>query len=128
MALIAVRYGGKAVLLRTFEHNLTFTFLLLSLLLYFVTIALDIVDWDIEEIGEKAGFDIQYRYTGVNDPKDSSLACVTQFVGIYEDWSKLDRDLEVLIAAGIPRHLFKILTDNDDIDLKPVTQYLKAVS
>ncbi|WP_445246584.1 hypothetical protein [Microcoleus sp. OTE_8_concoct_300] len=54
-------------------------------------IALDIVDWDIEEIGEKAGFDIQYRYTGVNDPKDSSLACVTQFVGIYEDWSKLDR-------------------------------------
>ena len=48
-------------------------------------------------------------------------------VGIYEDWSKLDRDLESLIAAGIPRHLFKILTDNDDIDLKPVTQYLKAV-
>ncbi len=33
-------------------------------------IALDIVDWDIEEIGEKAGFDIQYKYTGVNDPKD----------------------------------------------------------
>jgi hypothetical protein len=90
-------------------------------------IALDIVDWDIEEIGEKAGFDIEYRYTGVNDPKDSSLACVTQFVGIYEDPSKLDRDLEVLIAAGIPRHLFKILTSNDDIDLKPVTQYLKAV-
>jgi len=41
-------------------------------------IALDIVDWDIEEIGEKAGFDIQYKYTGVNDPKDSSLACVSQ--------------------------------------------------
>ena len=39
---------------------------------------MDIVDWDIEEIGEKAGFDIEYRYTGVNDPKDSSLACVTQ--------------------------------------------------
>ncbi|MEG4964175.1 MULTISPECIES: hypothetical protein [unclassified Microcoleus] len=49
-------------------------------------------------------------------------------VGIYEDLSKCDRDLEVLIAAGIPRHLFKILTSNDDIDLKPVTQYLKAVS
>ncbi|MEG4853123.1 hypothetical protein QUB10_19820 [Microcoleus sp. B5-D4] len=49
-------------------------------------------------------------------------------MGIYEDFSKLDRDLETLIAAGIPRHLFKILTDNDDIDLKPVTQYLKAVS
>jgi hypothetical protein len=48
-------------------------------------------------------------------------------VGIYEDSSKLDRDLEVLIAAGIPRHLFKILTSNYDIDLKPVTQYLKAV-
>ena len=48
-------------------------------------------------------------------------------MGIYENFSKLDRDLEVLIAAGIPRHLFKILTDNDDIDLKPVTQYLKAV-
>jgi hypothetical protein len=31
------------------------------------------------------------------------------------------------MAAGIPRHLFKILTSNDDIDLKPVTQYLKAV-
>ncbi len=41
-------------------------------------IALDIVDWDIEEIGEKAGFDLQYRYTGVNDPKDESLACVSQ--------------------------------------------------
>jgi hypothetical protein len=39
----------------------------------------------------------------------------------------LDRDLEVLMAAGIPRHLFQILTNNDDIDLKPVTQYLKAV-
>ncbi|MEG4217803.1 hypothetical protein QUA27_20910 [Microcoleus sp. Pol14C6] len=37
-----------------------------------------LVDWDLEEIGEKAGFDIQYKYTGVNDPKDSSLACVTQ--------------------------------------------------
>jgi hypothetical protein len=48
-------------------------------------------------------------------------------VGIYEDFSKLDRDLEVLIAVGLLRHLFKILTDNDDIDLKPVTQYLKAV-
>jgi hypothetical protein len=35
--------------------------------------------------------------------------------------------MEALIAAGIPRHLFKILTFNDDIDLKPVTQYLKAV-
>jgi hypothetical protein len=91
-------------------------------------IALDIVDWDIEEIGEKAGFDIQYKYTGVNDPKDESLACVSQFVGIYEDWSKLDRARSALIAAGIPRDLFKILTDNDDIDLKPVTQYLKAVS
>ncbi|MCC3429655.1 MAG: hypothetical protein JGK08_06150, partial [Microcoleus sp. PH2017_04_SCI_O_A] len=84
--------------------------------------------WDIEEIGEKAGFDIQYRYTGVNDPKDESLACVSQFVGIYEDFSKLDRAMEALIAAGIPSHLFKILTSNDDIDLKPVTQYLKAVS
>ncbi|MCC3449240.1 MULTISPECIES: hypothetical protein [unclassified Microcoleus] len=31
------------------------------------------------------------RYTGVNDPKDESLACVTQFVGIYEDSSKCDR-------------------------------------
>ncbi|MBE9120287.1 hypothetical protein IQ269_05545 [Tychonema sp. LEGE 07199] len=31
------------------------------------------------------------KYTGVNDPKSSSLACVTQFVGIYEDLSKLDR-------------------------------------
>lgn len=40
---------------------------------------------------------------------------------------QLDRDLEVLIAVGIPRHLFKLLTSNDDIDLKPVTQYLKAV-
>jgi hypothetical protein len=50
-------------------------------------ISLDLVDWDIEEIGEKAGFDIEYRYTGVNDPKDSSLACVSQFVGIYEDLS-----------------------------------------
>jgi hypothetical protein len=49
-------------------------------------------------------------------------------VGIYEDFSKLDRDLSALIAAGIPWHLFKILTSNDDIDLKPVTQYLKAVS
>ncbi len=39
---------------------------------------MNLVDWDIEEIGEKAGFDIEYRYTGVNDPKDSSLACVTQ--------------------------------------------------
>ncbi|TAG63824.1 MAG: hypothetical protein EAZ25_23045 [Oscillatoriales cyanobacterium] len=67
-------------------------------------IDLNLVDWDIEEIGEKAGFDIQYRYTGVNDPKDESF------------------------AAGIPSHLFKILTSNDDIDLKPVTQYLKAVS
>ena len=92
-----------------------------------VTIALDIVDWDIEEIGEKVGFDIEYKYTGVNDQKDESLACVSQFVGIYEDWSKLDRDLEVLIAAGIPCHLFKILSDNHDIYLKPVTQYLKAV-
>jgi hypothetical protein len=90
-------------------------------------IALDLVGSDIEEIGEKAGFDIQYKYTGLNDPKDSSLACVSQFVGIYEDFSKLDRDLEVLIAAGIPRHLFKILTSNHDIDLKLVTQYLKAV-
>ncbi|CBN55590.1 MULTISPECIES: hypothetical protein [Kamptonema] len=87
---------------------------------------LDLVDWDIEEIGEKVGFNIEYRYTGVNDPKDSSLACVSQFVGIYEDWSKLHRDLEALIAAGIPRHLFKILTSNDDIDLKPVTEYAKA--
>ncbi|WP_333156498.1 hypothetical protein [Microcoleus sp. B9-D4] len=26
-----------------------------------------------------------------NDPKDESLACVSQFVGIYEDLSKLDR-------------------------------------
>ncbi|NJM59885.1 MAG: hypothetical protein HC849_06290 [Oscillatoriales cyanobacterium RU_3_3] len=91
-------------------------------------IALDLVDWDIEEIGEKAGFNIEYKYTGVNDPKDSSLACVTQFVGIYEDLSKLDRAMQALIAAGIPRDLFKILTSNDDIDLKPVTQYLKAVS
>jgi hypothetical protein len=40
----------------------------------------------------------------------------------------LDRARSALIAAGIPCHLFKILTDNDDIDLKPVTQYLKAVS
>ena len=87
-----------------------------------------LVDWDIEEIGEKAGFDIEYRYTGVNDPKDESLACVSQFVGIYEDWSKLDHVRSALIAAGIPRHLFKILTSNDDIDLKPVTQYLKVVS
>lgn len=55
------------------------------------------------------------------------LSCVSQFVGIDEDWSKLDRTLEALMAAGIPRHLFKILTSNDDIDLKPVTQYLKAV-
>ena len=85
------------------------------------------MDWDIEEIGEKVGFDIEYRYTGVNNPKDSSLACVTQFVGIYGDWLKLDQDMEALIAAGIGRHLFKILTSNDDIDLKPVTEYLKAV-
>ncbi|MEK0178116.1 hypothetical protein [Microcoleus anatoxicus] len=49
-------------------------------------IDLNLVDWDIEEIGEKAGFDIEYKYTGVNDPKDESLACVTQFVGIYEDF------------------------------------------
>jgi hypothetical protein len=79
-------------------------------------------------LAKKAGFDIQYKYTGVNDSKNESLACVSQFVGIYEDFSKLDRDLSALIAAGIPRHLFKILTSNDDIDLKPVTQYLKAVS
>ncbi len=91
-------------------------------------IDLNLVDWDIEEIGEKAGFDIQYKYTGVNDPKDESLACVSQFVGIYEDFSKLDRAMEALIAAGIPWHLFKILTSNDDIDLKPVTQYIQAVS
>ncbi|MEG4484550.1 hypothetical protein [Microcoleus sp. D2_18a_B4] len=26
-----------------------------------------------------------------NDPKDESLACVSQFVGIYEDFSMLDR-------------------------------------
>jgi len=39
---------------------------------------MNLVDWDIEEIGEQAGFYIEYRYTGVNDPKDSSLACVTQ--------------------------------------------------
>ena len=88
---------------------------------------LDLVDWDIAEIGEKVGFDIEYRYTGVNDPNNSSFACVTQFVGIYGDWSKLDRDMETLIAAGIGRHLFKMLTSNDDIDLKPVTEYLKAV-
>ncbi|MEG4484547.1 hypothetical protein [Microcoleus sp. D2_18a_B4] len=69
-------------------------------------ININLVDWDIEEIGEKAGFDIQYKYTGVNDPKDSSLACVSQFVGIYEDFSKLDRPLEALIVAGIPCHLF----------------------
>ena len=87
---------------------------------------MDLVDWDIEEIGEKAGFDIEYRYTGLNDPKDSSLACVTQFVGIYGDWSKLDRDLEALMAAGIPRHLFKTLASNDDIHLKPVTEYVKT--
>ena len=68
------------------------------------------------------------RYTEVNDPKDECLACVSQFVGIYEDGSKLDRARLSLIAAGIPRHLFKILTDNDDIYLKPVMQYLKAVS
>ena len=54
------------------------------------------------------------------------LACVSQ-ASLYEDFSNLDRDLKVLIAVGIPRHLFKILTDNDDIDLKSVTQYLKAV-
>lgn len=81
---------------------------------------LQLVDWDIEEIGEKAGFDIQYRYTGVNDPKDSSLACVTQFVGIYEDQSKMYQDIETLVKAGIPRHLFKILTSNSDIELKPL--------
>ncbi|MEG4944947.1 hypothetical protein [Microcoleus sp. F4-D5] len=46
---------------------------------------------------------------------------------IYEDSLKLDRDLEVLIAACIPCHLFKILTSKDDIDFKPVTQYLKVV-
>ncbi|MEG4799897.1 hypothetical protein QUB63_08285 [Microcoleus sp. ARI1-B5] len=50
-----------------------------------------------------------------------------KLVGIYEDFSKLDRDLEALIAADIPCHLFKIQTDNDDIDLKPVTPYFKAV-
>lgn len=88
---------------------------------------LDIVDWDIEEIGQKVGFEIEYRYTGVNDPKDSSLACVTQFVGIYGDWLKLHQDMEVLIAAGIPRHLFKMLTSNEDIDLKPVTEYVQTI-
>jgi hypothetical protein len=41
-------------------------------------IALDLVEWDLEEIGEKAGFDVQYKYMGVNDPKDESLACVSQ--------------------------------------------------
>ncbi len=81
--------------------------------------SLTLVDWDIEEIGEKVGFDIQYRYTGVNDPKKSSLACVTQFVGIYEDRSKMYQDIEILVKAGIPRHLFKILISNDDIELKP---------
>ncbi|MEG4799896.1 hypothetical protein QUB63_08290 [Microcoleus sp. ARI1-B5] len=50
---------------------------MLSLFYYLVAIALDIVDWDLEEIGEKAGFDIQYKYTGFNNPKDSSLACVS---------------------------------------------------
>ncbi|MCP2728082.1 hypothetical protein [Limnofasciculus baicalensis] len=83
--------------------------------------SLSLVDWDIEEIGEKAGFDIQYRYTGTNDPKKSSLACVTQFVGIYSDKSKMYRDVETLTKAGIPRHLFKILISNEDIQLKPFT-------
>jgi hypothetical protein len=64
-------------------------------------IALDIVDWDIEEIGEQAGFDIEYRYRGMNDPKDSSLACVTQFVGIYEDSSKLDRPFPQTTKSAI---------------------------
>lgn len=81
---------------------------------------LSLVDWDIEEIGEKAGFEIEYRYTGLNDPKDPDRACVTQFVGIYEDKSKLHQDLETLMSAGIPRHLFKILTSNEDIELKSV--------
>lgn len=80
-----------------------------------------LVDWDIEEIGERVGFDIQYRYTGVNDPKDSTLACVTQFVGIYGDWAKMQEDIETLIAAGIERHLFRILQSNNDVELKPVT-------
>jgi hypothetical protein len=83
---------------------------------------LNLVDWDIEEIGEKAGFDIQYRYTGVNDPKDSSLACVTQFVGIYRDRSKMYQDIETLVKSGIPRHLFKILNANSDIELKPLIE------
>ncbi len=82
---------------------------------------LSLVDWDIEEIGEKAGFDIQYRYTGINDPKKSSSACVTQFVGIYSDKSKMYRDVETLMKAGIPRHLFKILISNENIQLKPFT-------
>jgi len=32
--------------------------------------------------------------------------------------------MEALIAAGIPCHLFKILTDNDDIDLKGCISHL----
>ncbi|NER47399.1 MAG: hypothetical protein F6J92_12000 [Symploca sp. SIO1A3] len=83
------------------------------------TESLDLVDWDIEEIGERVGFDIQYRYTGVNDPKDSSLACAAQFVGIYGDKLKMQQDIEVLVKAGIPRHLFRILSSNQETELKP---------
>jgi hypothetical protein len=81
-----------------------------------------LIDWDIEEIGEKVGFEIEYLYTGVNDPKNSSLACVTQFVGIYENSLKMGQDIELLVQAGIPRHVFKILTSNDEIQLQPLTE------
>ena len=90
--------------------------------------SLSLVDWDIEEIGEKAGFDIQYRYSGANDPKKSSSACVTQFVGIYSDKSKMYRDIETLTKAGIPRNLFKILISNEDIELKPFTMETATAS
>ena len=82
----------------------------------------NLIDWDIEEIGEKVGFEIQYLYTGVNDPKNSSLACVTQFVGIYENSLKMSQDVELLVQAGIPRHLFKILTSSDEIELQPLIE------
>jgi hypothetical protein len=32
------------------------------------------------------------------------------------------QDIEILVKAGIPRHLFKILASNSDIELKPLME------
>lgn len=81
---------------------------------------LEIVDWDIEEMGEKAGIEIEYRYIGFNDPQDPDRACVTQFAGIYADRTTLNQALETLTSVGIPARLFKIATSNEEIELKSI--------